>query len=72
MNPVYVNPQYADTANPSPLHPIHAGELPWQHLLTNIRPSASIRLSFIGSLYIFLGLVSIGAELELLFDLNVR
>jgi hypothetical protein len=48
----------------------NAAEQHWKHFLTNIPPSVTKRLTFIGVIYILIGILSIALELELFFGLN--
>lgn len=70
MSQTYINPQHQEPNPPQFPTPLHASERKWQHLLSDIRPSAAKRLALIGNFYIFLGLLSIGLEAELLLDLQ--
>ncbi len=71
MNQLYVNQEYQEppTNAANALGPNHldADEQYWKHLLTNIRSSAANRLTFIGAIYVLLGLLSIGLEFALLY-----
>jgi hypothetical protein len=75
MSQLYINQDYQEppTNAATALGPNHliVDEEQWKHFLTKIRSSASNRLTFIGGIYILIGILSIGLEFELLFGTNI-